>query len=338
MEAYDDSLAPAGFGLNNTGAICYLNSFLQTLASCTAFTAAVLNNEEYLLRTRTGLAMLNFVRAYAQGTDPSDLAHHSARILAALTTDLRERRPHVRFGGGQESASEALAHILDMMEPAGQPFERKEQAAAEEAEDKPTAAAYSRESPITRLFLHRFRCDLHCRKCQKVVSSKTDHMVVFNLFHMDQLRIFPATPDAFSRALLRHVVKTEDYVCEYCKEQVAAIRAYALTMIPEILFCTFNLYDGFGGGGHRTRYFPLEISFPAADGGLLVFRLVGQIEHSGSLSGGHYWAHALRAGGRVLALNDLGVSPSSFAPRPNTYIIAYHFAEHTAPKAPSASS
>jgi ubiquitin C-terminal hydrolase len=329
MKPYDPTLAPVGFGLHNTGAICYLNSFLQALASCTAFTDAVLDNEEYLRQTGTGTAMLSFVRAFTGAGLDNDLAFHSAKILSAVVADLKARRPWVRFGGGQESASEALAHILDMMEPAGQPFERKDGAAlGVSSEDaRPTAAVYSIESPITRLFLHRFRCDLHCRSCQKLVSSTTDHMVVFNLFHIDRVKPPPTTPEAFSKALLRHIVKTEDYVCESCKQKVAAFRVYSLTMIPEILFCTFNLYEGFGGG-HYTRYFPSEVRFPAVDGGTLVFRLVSQVEHSGSLSGGHYWAHALRAGDRVLCLNDLGGGPSTFAPRPNTYIIAYHFTDH----------
>jgi hypothetical protein len=359
VEAYDGALAPDGFGLNNTGAICYFNSFLQTLAGCTAFTRAVLQNKDYLLQTGTGTAMLRFVEAFVgpegRRAPAQDVAHHSSRVLGALVSDLRVRRPRAlkNFGGGQSSASEALVLLLDMMEPAGQPFERgaalvplpdtmrtadqalergdvaEASAGSPSVEDaeKQTAAVLSVESPITRLFLHRFRCKLHCRQCNQVVSTMTDYMVMFNLFHIDELREPPRNSAEFAKTLLRHIVKTEDYTCEKCKTKATAFRVYSLTMVPEILFCAFNLYDGYAGGGHRTRFFPERLEFPSIENGTaLEFRLVGQIEHSGSTSGGHYWAHALRSGGQVLTLNDTGVSASRFGPRPNTYIIAYHFA------------
>jgi ubiquitin C-terminal hydrolase len=337
LESYDRALAPAGFGLNNTGAICYFNSFLQALAGCTAFTRAVLQNTAYLLQTQTGTAMLRFVEAFAAPTLAPDIAQHSSRVLGALVADLRERRPRAlkNFGGGQSSASEALVLLLDMMEPAGQPFERESAVGEGEAlpslpldeEEKPTAAIYSIESPITRLFLHRFRCELHCRQCRAVVSTMTDYMVMFNLFHFDLMPTPPRNAGEFAKALRRHIVKVEDYTCEKCKTKTTAYRVHSLTMVPEILFCAFNLYDGYGRGGHRSRYFPERLDFPAVeDETLLEFRLVGQIEHSGSTSGGHYWAHALRSGEQVFTLNDTGVSRANFGPRANTYIIAYHYA------------
>lgn len=351
MDAYDASYAPASFGLNNTGAICYLNSFLQTLAGCTSLTRAILQNADYLGQTRTGKAMLAYFRAFAddrgaKAPPAQDIAYLSAGVLSALVADLAVRRPHVRFGNGQESASEALVHILDMMEPPSlAPEEEAALIAAEVRGDGPDAlpAIHSAESPITRLFLHRFRCDLHCRKCKKVVSKETDYAVNFNLFHFDRLRTQPATLEEFSKAVRLQVSATEDYKCDECfkakkseaaargedpakvvADKTTAFRVYNLTMVPEIIFCHFNLYVGYGGV-RRLRYFPDRLEFPAVDGGKLVFRLVGQIEHAGSLAGGHYWARGLRAGDRVHLLNDTGVSPTAFAPTPNTYIVAYHY-------------
>ncbi len=342
MEAYAPDFAPASYGLNNTGAICYLNSFLQTLAGCTSLTQAILQNADYVSRTRTGAAVLAYVRAYAglQGalSHPSPaIALLSAGVLSALMSDLAVRRPHVNFGGGQESASEALILLLDMMEPP-----RAEGAAGPQTGDGPLVVQ-SAESPITRLFLHRFRCDLHCRQCKKIVSNETDYAVNFNLFHIDKMGTQPATVADFSKAVRLQVSATEGYKCPEChrlKREAAvargedpssvvataamAYRVYTLTMVPEILFCMFNLYVGFGGV-RCTRYFPTRLEFPGVSGDKLVFRLVGQVEHSGSLAGGHYWARGLRAGAQVFLLNDTGVSPSAFAPTPNTYIVAYHY-------------
>jgi ubiquitin C-terminal hydrolase len=317
MDGYDPSYTPPEFGLNNTGVICYLNSFLQVLASCTALTKAVLQNEEYLSRTATGAAVFSFVRGYHQNLTPN-IEFRSAQVLTALVTDLRARRPNVKFGGGQESASEALVLILDMMEPAT--------AAAAVA----AGPVHSIESPITRLFLHRFRCDTYCCVCRKSVSKEIDHAVNFNLFHIDQLKVQPNSPKTFSQAICRQISATEDYKCAACAPSAAApnpaaYRVYNLTMVPEIIVCVFNLYVGFGGV-RQARYIPDRLEFPAVENGrVLRFRLVGQVEHAGSLSGGHYWARALRAHDQVFLLNDRSVTPASFASTPNTYMVFYHF-------------
>lgn len=343
MDPYDLSLAPQAFGLNNTGVICYLNSFLQMLAGCTSLVRAVLQNADYVSQTRTGAAMLAYFRAFsaideaghvvARAQPAQDISLLSSSVLSALTDDLRARRPWVHFGGGQESASEALVHILDMMEP---PRLSAEEEAALISNKSPADAPPGRpveihvasaESPITRLFLHRFRCELHCRKCRKVVSKETDYAVVFNLFHFDTLRVQPATVADFSKAVRLQVSETNDYTCPTCNEKTKAFRVYNLTMVPEIIVCSFNLYVGYGGV-RRARYFPERVEFLAVDGGKLVFRLVGQVEHAGSLSGGHYWARGLRAGERIHLLNDTGVSPTSFAPTPNTYMLAFHYVGH----------
>lgn len=377
MDAYDKKLAPKAFGQNNTGVICYFNGFLQTLGGCTAFSRGVILNADYLRRTATGTAIVNFVSAYATLSPDGVVAREqladgieflSAAVLRALVSDLSVRRPHVRFGGGQESASEALVHLLDMMEP---PRDATSSEASEEAvaavrdslaaEAKSggaavlpdsTLAVESAESPITSLFLHRFLCSVHCRECKNVVSKTTDYAVNFNLFHFDRMRAQPTNVADFSRAARLQASTTEDYRCPACPcatcgatpvegkcptcktvaPKTTAVRMYNLTMVPEIVFCMFNLYVGYGGV-RRARYFPERLEFPAHGGGLLVFRLVGQVEHVGALSGGHYWARGLRADERVHLLNDTGVSPTSFVPTPNTYIVAYHYVGREEPTA-----
>lgn len=357
MDAYDTRCAPKAFGLNNTGVICYFNSFLQMLASCTAFTRGVILNADYLRRTATGTAVVNFVTAYAAAYPANgacealvETRDHpingiellSSAVLRALVADLAVRRPHVCFGGGQESASEALVHLLDMMEP---PSAASSAAASGgPVMSDPALAVESASSPITSLFLHRFRCDVHCRKCKNIVSKTTDYAVNFNLFHFDRMRPPPATVADFSKAVRLQASTTEDYRCPACPcaacgassiegkcpacktaaPPTTAFRIYNLTMVPEIVFCMFNLYVEYGGVRH-ARYFPERLEFPAQGGGLLAYLLVGQVEHAGALSGGHYWARGLRADGRVYLLNDTGVTPSSFAPTPNTYIVAYHY-------------
>ena len=303
MDAYDERLAPAPFGLNNTGAICYFNGLLQALAGCTALTRAVLADPAYLRRTVTGTALLAFVEAYSRGAS-NNIAHHSAAIQQALVADLTARRPHVHFGSGQESASEALVHLLDMLELPG---------------EAPGSGQ------LTRLFLHRFRCDLRCRACGAISSTATDHAVNSNLFHIDQMAVPPGADVArFTAAVCFQASELDTGAASGptpCAKCGAALqRVYYLTMAPEIILCMFNLY-----GPRPLREFPPQLCIPALGGGGLDYRLVGQVEHAGTLAGGHYWARGLRAGGRVYLFNDASVAASEFAATPSTYIVAYHY-------------
>lgn len=303
MDAYDGVLVPEGFGLNNTGVICYFNSLLQLLASCPALTRALLTGRH--ASTSTGRALTEFFRAFGRkkGSSPSEgVELLSSRVLAALVKDLRQRRPNSEFGAGQQSASEALVLLLEMADPPGG----------------------GEQESLSDLFYHRYRCELHCPRCKRVVSTETDVSVHLELFHMDAA--WPRTAAGFSEAVREHRARVEDYLCEKCGRRGAVTRVYRLSLVPDILVCVFNVYVEYGGF-RRARPFPPLLAFPAADGGdPLIFRLVAQVEHAGGLSGGHYWARGLRAGGRVFMLNDTGVSPSSFACTDNTYLVAYHYA------------
>src|SRR6266702_2422158 len=112
LEAHDAKLAPEAFGLRNTGVICYFNSIMQAVISCTSFTRAVLAHAKFLAQTRTGASVVAFVRAYTEGSPPrarhppaSGIEGATAALLECLQADLRERRPKTSFGAGMQSAS-----------------------------------------------------------------------------------------------------------------------------------------------------------------------------------------------------------------------------------------
>jgi ubiquitin C-terminal hydrolase len=298
MEPFIADRLPAPSGLVNMGASCYLNSFLQALAGCTSFMRTAVENPS---QTNTGAALAAFAGAYAEPGNRS----LPVTVFRALAADLAARRPHVRFGAGQESASETFVHLLDMAE------------------------APSTESPIVRLFLHRYRCTVRCQECQKVASEEADHAVLLTMFHLDTLPVPPASPAEFADAVRRQESVTEDFACPLCGHRGRALRTYCLTMVPEILFCIFNVY-----GARRAHYFPDRFELPAIEGGALVYGLVGQIEHAGTLAGGHYWARGLRAGGRVYRFDDdMEPTLAVFSPSPYTYAVVYHYLGHTAARA-----
>ena len=306
MIMFEPARLPAPFGLGNTGSICYLNASLQALASCTAL-SRVLEEAPPAELTATGAALAKFLRiargsSIASIASSANVASESAAILGALRADLASRRPRTRFGSGQESASEAFVLILEML-------------LRDDDKAQPANCA------VSQLFAHRYRCTVVCGACRRAVSRDVDENVHFSLFHFDGLE-----PSAFAAALARHVSVLEDYVCPECKQRGSAIRRYDLTMAPEILVCLFNAYVG-RGGAKIPRRFPETFELPARAGGAIGYRLVAQIEHSGGLDGGHYWARCLRLSGGVaqaFMLNDAGVSPAAFGASAETYVVVYH--------------
>jgi ubiquitin C-terminal hydrolase len=87
---------------------------------------------------------------------------------------------------------------------------------------------------------------------------------------------------------------------------------------PEIFVCLFNQY-----ADKKLRYFPQIFKIPNNKNGSLTYQLVAQVEHSGSLGGGHYVCKALRKDGAYL-LNDSGVSTiTGLEPSAGTYMVFY---------------
>jgi len=266
---------------------------------------------------------------------PPVLAASSAAVLAALRADLRERRPQsaLVFGAGQQSASEALVHILDMTDDPRPPVL-----------DSQGRRRPPRENPLSSHFHHRYRGRVICYGCRDVVSEMQEDIAVqFEFFHFDLLRPPPSTPEEFARGLLSYSTVLEDYVCEKCKRATGGHREYVLKMIPEVFVVMFNAY----AQPRPVRYFPRAFTLPAKDGGGLEYRQVAQIEHTGSLAGGHYIARAARASPSSLAgeqslrgtgpnpsadmpifnLNDSAVSPSAFGPASGVYMVIYHVSD-----------
>jgi uncharacterized UBP type Zn finger protein len=315
MESYEAGVIPRPYGLGNTGTICHFNALLQGLASCSAVVRAALSNRRYLSKTATGQALYDHFAATAPevaaslgggagaerfGGEGAGLAGSSSVLLQALVRDLRQRRPGFRFGPRQESASEGLVLLLDMLDdPAGE------------------------ENPIARAFYHRYEAQVYCAACKAGVSREQDVAVQFNLFHYDGLPQPPRTPAAFSEMLLAQLSNLDGYRCESCGDRGGGYRHYCLRMIPEVLVCLFNLYDD--RRPRRVRYYPSRLHFPGRGGARLAYRQVAQIEHYGQRSGGHYVARGLRGDGRVYCFNDASVAPSSFGPTPNVYMVFYHY-------------
>jgi hypothetical protein len=301
---------PPPFGLRNSGSTCHFNSLLQALAAC----PRLLRTAATMGETPTARAFAAYARACLERPPENGApAKWGLRVLGALRGDLRRRRPRTPYGRGQESSSEGLLLLLEMLAPEGRP------------------------NPALRLFWNRRRIARRCGACQKKATElPAEAHICLELFDFDERP--PADAEEFARHLLApRVERLADYRCEHCGERGRTRRAAQLTLAPEIIVCWFNLYAPYGGRQaalRRARFFPPRFVLPARDGHLR-YRQVAQVEHTGALDGGHYTARALRRapGGpgdrhegppRAFAFNDQAVSRSALGPASGVYLVFYH--------------
>lgn len=292
LSAYKTSNVPQPFGFNNTGVICYANSLLQSLLSCSSFVRAVLNNKE-IFDTRTGLAIYYLVEASING---EDCRSRSSTIVECLILDMQGS--NTRFGRGQECATEMLVHVLDNI------------------------SQHASKNVIHRLFKNRYRRTFHCSACQESTKlDGCDEAYNLDLFYMDGV----STDEEFNKLITRHTVDITDFICPKCEVQTKkSYMTYVLTMLPEIIYCAFNLFTEYGGS-RKIRIIPETLKFPEIDGGEMMFKKIAQIEHSGSMHGGHYWSKCLRNDEKIYKINDNSYSLSTMDSNENIYIVVYHY-------------
>jgi len=279
MEPYNKKFVPTALGSHNTGAICWLNSLMQSLLSCPSFTKQVLESQNDLEKTEVGMALYNVVSC----------AMYKHDRFAVTISNLQKKmvKSLLKFGVGQECATEGLVHLIDLI---------------------------STEA-ISKLFTYRVRCYSFCESCKDLQKHGIDYGITLNLFHITH----PITNDTeFIQNLKYHNSKTDIK----CKCGYLLTRRYYLTMVPPILVIVFNKFNNGTG-----QYIPTSVSLNGTENRILEYTQVAQIEHHGTMHGGHYFAKCLRSDG-VYLLNDSSVSPDKFSPTNNTYIVIYNFKKY----------
>ena len=261
MIPLDPIFLPEPAGLHNTGSICYFNSLLQVLASCTSLHSWI---------STSGSELEDRFKEYiVKKFDPM--------VSTNLLVLLKKRVP--TFGNGQESASEAFVLMLNTIN----------------------------SNSLNNLFIHRFRYNIKCLSCFYTTKLTNDHSMLFEFFGNNEINV---------QNMLVQKILLSDYKCEKCNN-IGAVKMSKLTMLPEIIVCLFNVYYE-----KKIHTFPLFLEFPGIEKKLR-YIIVGQIEHSGNLNGGHYWSRALRKDG-IYLFNDNTFSKSTIEPTANTYMVIYH--------------
>lgn len=266
MKALEPIFLPKPSGLYNTGSICYFNSLLQVLASCTS-----LHHWKSRSKSKLEDEFEHFIKN-SYKLDPMASTN--------LLDTLKEKKKH--FGNGQESASEALTFLLNVIN----------------------------NDSLNNMFIHRFKYTIKCISCSYTTEQHKDHSILFELFHLSEINI---------SNLLNNKKILEDYKCDKCGN-IGALRTDKLTMLSEIIVCLFNVYHN-----KSVNKFPDTLEFPGTET-CLRYKVIGQIEHSGSLHGGHYWSRALRDDG-IYLFNDNSYIKSIIEPTMNTYMVVYHLTD-----------
>ena len=305
MIYYDPAAVPPPFPLENATGICHLNSILQCLCCCPAFTKQVLGNQDYMTRSRTGSAILSFVLHYIHRPlkFTVSIQQFSSIIMENFVKDLRHHRPESTFGNGQESFTDGLPLLLEMV----------------------AAVDPNGRSPISDILTHRYRSEVTCLNCGAKFTSVDESLPTFDMFYIDNLRERPTTPETFSDAMLQYANPIEDFTCEKCGTKGDGVVRNTLIRAPEIIMCVFNIYNTTIRRENRNYYFPERLEFPSSKSdGVLNYRVVAQVEHVGTMTSGHYTTRGLHHG-VVYNFNDSQrPTTSTFEPTKDTYIVLYH--------------
>lgn len=297
---FDADYLPFPFGLDNTGIICWLNSIIQSLLSCTALNKIILEVKDELNNrfAREYARLVYFTVEVAKSSDwnPDSVRRASSELQRAFAECVRAKYSRT-IGYQQECVDEAFTMMIDLF-------------------DHPRIAS---------LFSNNYELQICCPFCKEMVSAVRDKTYKIEVFTQQPI----ADARAFNDYLRIHQSPMDHYECPKCKLTSTPNRIERLTMLREIVTLVFNKY-GTKYGSSESRFFPPELKFQAKGGGWLMYRQVAQIEHVGSLHGGHYYADVIRSLPGTdnkldfYRVNDSSAVPNRPMPTTNTYMAFYH--------------
>lgn len=223
--------------------------------------------------------------------------NNSILLSDVLRKSVESRKDIVKFTYGQQSASEGLVLILEQL-----------------------------GSKIEILFRNRTMKTIFCQDCNVSELSPSVmtpvSMMKSEEFILDIHNTYSGSIEDYVNFLISNLDTIRDYRCPKCGSNKQKIIKSRLVMVPEILIFLIKKYDNNRNVLETKTKFTEFLNIKK-----IKYMAVAYIQHTGSLSGGHYYAVCLRkSGGRLqwMTLNDGSVSAADFSPDKNTYLIFYH--------------
>jgi ubiquitin C-terminal hydrolase len=144
---YDNKFIPPASGLKNTGVICYFNSLLQGLLSCSSL-------NKYVIEHKT---QNNVVSSYREILNKAFNNENYSNLSPKLWKSFIQICNNHKFGRGQEDASEGLTLLLDSMN----------------------------NPEIDRLFEHRYQIITSCNNCNQTCSNQIDESFMIEIYESE---------------------------------------------------------------------------------------------------------------------------------------------------------
>lgn len=284
---YNPDDVPVHFGLNNTGVICWFNSLMQALMSCSAVNRFLIDNKSVFANNQFISEYIATLEIVLDESNKSSVnfAARSAYLFGAFLDMARGQSRLQQFASNQQCGHEAFTMFMDVI-----------------------------GNGISSLFETTYQYFIVCESCRKISSKTHDKSLIIHLFDPS---FKPTTAEEFAKYVRHHPSEHDEFECVCGHKMNDFKRIEVLYNVSSVLVFALNKFHE-----KKMVWFPKEFTIPGR-GCELRYRLVAQIQHSGGMHGGHYWATSLRRG-KTMTTNDTSVYPEQLDPRPESYLLFYH--------------
>jgi ubiquitin C-terminal hydrolase len=298
------------FGLYNNSIICYFNSLIQSLFSCTSITEYLLHNEKKFNNNNFIKLYIELLKKYINLENQSDYLLENGNLILFNEFLNIIKNKNIKFGYNQEDSSELLILLLDII----------------------------KDTYINSLFMHKYKCDIYCKYCKKLIEIKEDESIQFEMniteINNNYLKYqIDKKLHNLNKYIRNNYSNLSDYKCKNCNN-IDMIKINRLSLVPTIITIVLNKYQ------KKYEYeYPIELFFiNNSINKCYKYKLISTINHSGTMNYGHYISKALRKNHKYnnntdslieyYLLNDNSYEKTNMKSEINSYILFYHYIEN----------
>jgi len=275
------------YGLNNNGSLCYLNSLIQSLTSCTTFNEYMIKNKDTFIKKNNKLAQL-FINIISSNLNNQNInININIEILKEIIRLKQKENKNFNFLGQQDSGH-CFGFIIESLN----------------------------DNNIYKMFYHKYKCDILCNTCKKNTSIQDDISYQFEIPMNENI-------DILSKNIRLNISPLIDYKCENCKNTNNIYKINRLLYIPPILIINLNKYFN----KQLFNFKKNLIFYNDVIKKKYIYEIVSIIEHGGNMNGGHYISKSIKKENNTIKTflcNDSHYFKSDLKPTENSYLLFYH--------------